>query len=126
LLYESDLLGSSDLAKAISFYEKASAKHNLAYERLAQLAPNREVTKQIVDVDNIERITVTAPEMADVLDYALTRINSQHIYTTDVQTGSRIKGRSCVNSLSKNCLMKTGPAVREWAYRMKEMSGLHN
>jgi len=126
LLYESGLLGQKDLDKAITFYAKASAKHDLANERLALLHPNPDEVKSTINVDNIERITVTAPEMGDILDYALTRINDQHLYTTNVQTGSRIKGRSCVNSLSKNCLMKTGPAVREWAYRMKEMSGLHN
>jgi len=110
LLYESGLLGKKDVDKAISFYRKASAKHSLAHERLSQLEPNainNIDNKNNINFDNIERIEVSAPELEDVLNFAFKQINAQRLYTTNVQTGSRIKGRSCINMLSVNCASMT-------------------
>jgi hypothetical protein len=110
LLYESGLLGKKDVDKAIIFYKKASTKHSLAYERLSQLEPNainNIDNKNNINFDNIERIEVNAPELEDILNFAFEKINAQSLYTTNVQTGSRIKGRSCTKILSVNCASMT-------------------
>ena len=99
LIYEGGFLGEKKTEQAIELYTKAAKKSNRqAYQRLALLGAleGKEDIFAGMDNDDIERITVSGPELVDMLDLSLTTIKDTGLYSRR-QTCSRIPGAQCDN-----------------------------
>lgn len=98
LLYESGVLGNKQLEKAIELYKVAAVQNTLASQRFYLLSPNNSPLEAKIDFNknkDIEHITVTPPELIDVLNSFSSNIKKQRIYTDRVTTGSRLPGSTC-------------------------------
>lgn len=97
LVYEAGVLGEKQQQKAIELYTKAAKKNNAkAYERLSLLGALKEKEDifAVTAKDNMERITVTAPDLDALLDISLGKIRDSGMYGKS-QTCSRIPGARC-------------------------------
>lgn len=103
LIYEGGFLGEKQTEKAIALYKKAAKQQNIsALERLNLLG----VTEKQGDVfalaegDNMEKITVSAPDLSTLMQVTLTTIKDSKKFNRR-QSCSKIPGSQCehVNSI---------------------------
>lgn len=97
LLYEAGVLGKPQREQAIALYQKAAEKNHIrAIERLDLLdaIADKEDVFAATNGNDMEKITVTAPELSVLMNLALTSIKETGLYNRP-QTCSRIPGSHC-------------------------------
>lgn len=112
-LYENGQYGDNMLLQAIEFYKAAATyNHKGAQDKLKTLSPKDVVS--FPDDPSIERITVTAPPLEDIVTDALDAIEGQGLFSGSGSTGTRLSGRSCI--VTKECSFTSGPALSRSVY----------
>ena len=76
LLYESGALGEKQLAKAVTLYKKAAHKSKAAKDRLVSMGIIEKLMFASSTDENVEHITVNAPDLIEVLDLTLANIKT--------------------------------------------------
>lgn len=106
LIYEGGFLGDKQTEKAIELYKKAAKQQNLlALERLQLLGlvENQSDVFALAANDDIEKITVSAPELSTLMKVTLTTIKDRKKFNRQ-QSCSKVPGSLCehVDSITVN------------------------